>query len=225
MASAKRKPRIVVRERAEHAAGMGDERDRAGPRLARTREAADPDAVEIVVEAHAVAAADRHAGGAGHGGEPARQRRRAIVGEEAGREDHRGPRADGDRLGERLLEPLVADREHGEIGRRRKIGEARHARVALDLVVVRIDRVDRAAEAAALQHAHHVVAGRVRRAGSRRRARSSAERAAVRADARRMASERSEVRGKRRVPGALPGHAADDQPSWNRFHSASYFAE
>ena len=69
-ASAKRKPRIVVRERAEDAAGMRDERDRAGPRLARAREAADPDAVEIVVEPHAVGAADRHARRARHRGEP-----------------------------------------------------------------------------------------------------------------------------------------------------------
>ena len=70
--------RIVMRQRSEDAARMCDEGDRAGRRLARARKAADPDPVEIVVEAHAVRAADRDARLLGGSGEPLGERRIAV---------------------------------------------------------------------------------------------------------------------------------------------------
>ena len=153
--------RIVVRECAEHAARMHDDCNGSSPWLARARKAADPDVIELVVEAHAVAAADRYRGGASHRGEPRCEWRRAVIGEVARREDHRRARTHGDRLGERVFEAIVPDRQHRQIGWRRQISQARHAGIALDLVVVGIDRVHRAAKATSLQHPHHVVAGRV----------------------------------------------------------------
>ena len=154
--------RIVMRERAEHAAGMGDQGDRPRRGLARTREAAYPHPVELVVEAHAVRPADGNASLVRDALEPPRERRIAVAGDQAGREDDRRLRAGGDGGGERPFQPLVPDRQDREIRRGREIGEARHARVTFDLAAIPVHRMDKAREAAATDHPHHVVAGRIR---------------------------------------------------------------
>ena len=168
-----------MRERAEHAAGMSDKGDRARRGLARARKAADPDMVEVVVEAHAVRPAQRNAGRLRDAGEPrapAGDRRRP---EEAGSEDDRGLGAGGDRSGKRLLQPLVPDRENREIRRRWKIGKPGDAGIAFDLAVVRVDRMNDAGKAAAADHPHHVVARRVGPRRSPRRKRCCAGRGAA----------------------------------------------
>ncbi len=153
--------RIVVREGAEHGAGMRDEGDVARAALAQIGEARRPDAVRVVVEPHAVAAADRHARRARHGGDALGQGRGRIVLEIAAGKDHGGAGAVADRLGERRLKPGIGEAEHCEIDRLRQVGKACVATPALDLAIVRVDRIDRAREARALDHLQHVVAGRV----------------------------------------------------------------
>ena len=128
----------------------------------RARKAADPCPIDVVVEAHAVWAAHSHPRRASDGGEAVGQRRRGVRrqgsgGEEDGRRD-----AHGRGLRERLLEPLVADREHGEIGSFRKVRKRRQAGKALDLAVVGVDRIGPAKEAALASVMQHVAAGRVR---------------------------------------------------------------
>ncbi len=154
--------RIVVRERAEDAAGMGDERDPARRGLARAREAAHPDPVEVVVEAHAVRPADGKRSLSRSASEAASERIIALARQDAGGEDHGGFRAARDGAAERLLQPLVPYRQDDEIGRGGQIGEPGHARVTLDLAMPRVHRVNQPGEPAAADHPHHVVAGRIR---------------------------------------------------------------
>ena len=134
-------------EGSEHGARVGDEGDVARPRLAQIGEARGPDAAGVIVETHAVAAADRHVRAARHRSDALGQRRRAVVLEIAACENHPSASAVTDCFGERRLEPRIGDPEDREIDPLRQIREAAVAAPALDLGIVRVDRINRAGEA------------------------------------------------------------------------------
>jgi hypothetical protein len=87
-------PAVVVEQGGEHRAGVADHRDRAAGQAGRLGVPTNPQAVVEVEEAHAVAAAHRHAGVQGDPPQPLGQGRPAAGWRDrvlAAREDHRGP--------------------------------------------------------------------------------------------------------------------------------------
>jgi hypothetical protein len=145
-------------------------------------------------------------------------------------EDHGGPGTDGDRLPERVLQPLVSDRQHRKVRGGRHVGEAGEARETLELgAPARIDRVRRACKTAAADHAKHVVARRVHLGartdeGDRAWGEKWGEKwGEIGPDRPWTGTAASGLRpgGERRA--SVP--VASGQPSWKRFHSASYLAE
>jgi hypothetical protein len=81
--------------------------------------------------------------------QPLGQRRHALARRlVAAGEQHRRGRARRRGGRQLLLEPLVADAEDGQVDRLGQLGDARVAGEAEHLAVVRVDRVDGAAELA-----------------------------------------------------------------------------
>ena len=105
-------PSVVMDQRGERRARMGDEGDGAWLQVLRRREAAYPQARLKVVVAHAIAAADWHAGLAGEAGQPLDERRVGVVLQITVGEDHRRARPVRDRLGKLGLEPMAGNRQH-----------------------------------------------------------------------------------------------------------------
>jgi hypothetical protein len=114
-------------------------------------EAADPELVLEVVKAVAAAAAQHDSGGLGLGADTLAQRRVAVTVKRQ-RGDNRGrPRAAGDRFFEHGFDALIRNRENHVFHRGRKVGERGMAGNPIHLVVLGIDRVEGAFEAAVLE--------------------------------------------------------------------------
>ncbi len=136
---------------------MADQRDVAAGRMRPGLEAADPDAIDDVVVAHAVAAADEQPGLAHAPADALAQRRLAIIGQHQRRVDRHRPHTGIDRIVERGLDAAVVDGEDDVLDRLRQRRQRRVAAHALDLLVARIDGVQRALVAAVQQVQHRLV--------------------------------------------------------------------
>jgi hypothetical protein len=149
---------IGVAEAGEGGSGVRDECDAAALEPGRRREAAHPQAVLQIVEAHAVAAADLQVGGARHGGDALGERRIAVAGKVAAGEDRGGAGAVPDGFGELRLDAGVADADDDVIDCLRQRGQRGITGQPVDLRVVGIDEVEAAAELAFADAADHAVA-------------------------------------------------------------------
>ena len=137
---------------------MGDERDRPWSHPGRRRKPANAHTGFVIVEAHAIAAAELHFCLARQFGEPLGERRAAIALEIAAGQDGGGVRPARDRLLHRLLQARIGHPQEHVIHGFRQISQRRIAGDSFDLAIVRIDRIDAAGESAAAQALHHAIA-------------------------------------------------------------------
>ncbi len=137
---------MIVEQRGEGRARVGDQSHRPRLQPVTDGEGRGRHPGVEVVKPHAVAAAHRQPGLAGAGGEAGAERRGAVVLDVAAGEDHCRSRTGPDGLFELFLEPMVADHQGDQVGGFRERREVGVADQPLDLLVARVDRVERTRE-------------------------------------------------------------------------------
>ena len=152
----KPKARVIMGERPEHRTRLSNERHRAGQHGIEGDKAGHAQADGIVVEAHAVAAAQTHAGLPRPLAQPAPQAA-AITGNRAGGKNGGRLRSVGNRCIQRCLEPLIAEADDHMIHDFGNFGEAWIARDALNLAETRVHGIYTTGIATGLAHQDHAV--------------------------------------------------------------------